>query len=59
LGITNVSNDITNDFVRGIKAEGRRVANILFYDALTFFFKTISLFKYGSANVVANITQLV
>ena len=55
LGFNQVENHILNNFVRGFKTEGRRVANIQFQNTVSFLFKPVGLIEYGAANVVTNV----
>ncbi len=55
LGGRQIADDVDEDLVRGLEAEGRRVADVQFQNLIAFFFKTFRFFQNRSADVITDV----
>ncbi|MCY1226539.1 hypothetical protein D9M72_387740 [compost metagenome] len=59
LGGGQVADHILEDFLRGFETERRRIADVQLEDAMAFLFQTFGVPEHRSADVVADIGELV
>ncbi|MND59908.1 hypothetical protein D3C80_511260 [compost metagenome] len=59
LGGRQVADDVLEDFLRRFETERRRVADVQLEDAVAFLFQAFGVLEYRSADVIADVGELV